>query len=171
MSVRRMKTSTLFSLHFTQMRARCWIIVKKTQHKCPCSATEASNLVCLYFVTSKLHLICKRDGITDKRTDGQTIRLLDAPGGPFRPGIKIYNVLNKKKELNLTQSYDENPYTNRKFNNQLTTQRRHQKRRIHNDCGPTLVQCTKKSYNRDTDVSFPDQMTNFTFTPQFQIII
>ena len=30
------------------------------------------------------------DGQTDKRTDGQadgrTIRLLDAPGGPFRPG-------------------------------------------------------------------------------------
>ena len=26
------------------------------------------------------------DGWTDKQTDGRTIRLLDAPGGPFRPG-------------------------------------------------------------------------------------
>ena len=42
-----------------------------------------------------MHFICKRDGITDRRTDGQTIQLLDAPGGPFRPGhirpIKIFN--------------------------------------------------------------------------------
>ena len=39
------------------------------------------------------HFVCKRDGITDKPTDGQTdrqtIRLLDAPGRPFRPGIKM----------------------------------------------------------------------------------
>ena len=47
-----------------------------------------------------LHFVCKRDGITDKRTngqmdrqtdgqtDGQTIQTLDAPGGPFRPGAE-----------------------------------------------------------------------------------
>ena len=32
----------------------------------------------------------------------------------------------REKDRDLTQSYDENPYTNRKFNNQLTTQKRHQ---------------------------------------------
>ena len=35
-----------------------------------------------------------------------------------------------EKERDLTQSNDENPYTNRKFNNQLTTKRRHQKLRL-----------------------------------------
>ena len=29
------------------------------------------------------------------------------------------------------------PYTNRKFNNLLVTQKHHQKLRLHNDCGPT----------------------------------
>ena len=29
---------------------------------------------------------CKRDGITHRRTDKRTIQILDAPGGPFRPG-------------------------------------------------------------------------------------
>ena len=43
----------------------------------------------------------------------------------------------KKKEEDLTQTNDENPYTNRKFKNQWTTQKRHQERRLHNDCGPT----------------------------------
>ena len=38
---------------------------------------------------------------------------------------KMY-VFVKKKEQVLTQSYDENPYTNRKFNNKLTTQKLHQ---------------------------------------------
>ena len=41
------------------------------------------------------------------------------------------------KEGDLTQSYDKNPYTNRKFENQRTTQNRHQKLRLHNHCGPT----------------------------------
>ena len=43
----------------------------------------------------------------------------------------------RKKEGDLTQSYDKNPYTNRKFENQKTTHKRHQKLRLHNDCGPT----------------------------------
>ena len=34
--------------------------------------------------------------------------------------------LQREKEGNLTQTYDENPYTNRKFENQWTTQKRHQ---------------------------------------------
>ena len=42
-----------------------------------------------------------------------------------------------EKEGDLTQTYDENPYTNRKFENQWTTQKGHQKLRLHNDCGPT----------------------------------
>ena len=33
--------------------------------------------------------------------------------------------LKEKKERDLTQSYDQNPCTNRKINNQLTTQKRH----------------------------------------------
>ena len=45
----------------------------------------------LGYLPPKLAL-CKRDGITDrrtdKRTDGRTIRLLDASGGPFMPGHK-----------------------------------------------------------------------------------
>ena len=42
-----------------------------------------------------------------------------------------------EKGRDLTQSYDESPYTNRKLNSQLTTQKRRQKFRLHNDCGPT----------------------------------
>ena len=42
-----------------------------------------------------------------------------------------------ENERDLTRFYDENPYTNRKFNDQLTTQKRHQKLRLHNDCVPT----------------------------------
>ena len=42
----------------------------------------------------------------------------------------------REKERNLTQSYDENPYTNIKFNNQLTT-KTPPKLRLHNDYGPT----------------------------------
>ena len=33
-----------------------------------------------------LHFVCKRDGITDRETDGGTIQLLVAPIWPFRPG-------------------------------------------------------------------------------------
>ena len=43
----------------------------------------------------------------------------------------------REKEGDLTQSYDKTPYTNRKFENQRTTHKRHQKLRLHNDCGPT----------------------------------
>ena len=42
-----------------------------------------------------------------------------------------------QKEGDLTQSYDKKPYTNRTFENQWTTQKRHQKLRLHNDSGPT----------------------------------
>ena len=37
----------------------------------------------------------------------------------------MHLIFTREKERNLTWSYDENPYTNRKFNNQLTTQKRH----------------------------------------------
>ena len=37
--------------------------------------------------------------------------------------LRLYQ---REKEQDLTRSYDENPYTNWKFNNQLTTQKRHQ---------------------------------------------
>ena len=46
-------------------------------------------------------------------------------------------VIAREKEGYLTQSYDKTPYTNRKFENQRTTHKRHQKLRLHNDCGPT----------------------------------
>ena len=51
-------------------------------------------------------------------------------------------------ERDLTQSYDKNPFTNRKFKNQVTTQKRHQKLRLHNDCGPTGV--VKPVYDHST---------------------
>ena len=35
-------------------------------------------------------------------------------------------IIHREKERYLTQSYNENPYTNRKLNNQLTTEKRHQ---------------------------------------------
>ena len=45
---------------------------------------------CIITQTLNIALFSKQDGITDRRTDrqtdGRTIRLLDAPGGPFRPG-------------------------------------------------------------------------------------
>ena len=43
----------------------------------------------------------------------------------------------KGKERDLTQSYDESPFTNIKFNNQFTSLKRHQKLRLHKDCWPT----------------------------------
>ena len=42
-----------------------------------------------------------------------------------------------EKEGDLTHSYDKTPYTNRKFENQRTTHKRHLKLRLHNNCGPT----------------------------------
>ena len=42
--------------------------------------------------------------------------------------------IQREKERDLTQSYDKTPYTNRKFENQRTTHKRHQKLRLHNDC-------------------------------------
>ena len=42
---------------------------------------------CTLFVSgTELRTDRRTDGQTDKRTDRRTIRLLDAPGGPFRPG-------------------------------------------------------------------------------------
>ena len=43
----------------------------------------------------------------------------------------------REKEGDLTQFYGKNPYTNRQFENQWTTQKRHQKLRLHNEFGPT----------------------------------
>ena len=66
--------------------------------------------------------------------------LLSCTMGPWRYDIvsKSWPSLGwwREKERDLTQSYDESPFTKRKFNNQYTTQKRHQKRRLHNDCGP-----------------------------------
>ena len=42
-----------------------------------------------------------------------------------------------EKERDLTQTYDKNPHTNGKFENQWTTQKRNQNLRLQNDCGPT----------------------------------
>ena len=39
-------------------------------------------------------------------------------------------VLSREKEGDMTKTYDENPYTNRTFENQLKTQKRHQKNSI-----------------------------------------
>ena len=39
--------------------------------------------------------LCKRDGITDRRTNRRTIWLLDAPCGPFRPGHDKMCLLNR----------------------------------------------------------------------------
>ena len=44
----------------------------------------------------------------------------------------------REKERDQNQSNDEIPITNRKFDNQLTTQERHQTFRLHNDCGPRV---------------------------------
>ena len=49
----------------------------------------------------------------------------------------MYIIMQRENEGDLTQTYDENPYTNRKIENQWTTQKRHQKLRLHDDCGPT----------------------------------
>ena len=38
--------------------------------------------------------------------------------------------IKREKEGDLTQSYDKTPYTNRKFENQKTTHKRHQKLRL-----------------------------------------
>ena len=44
---------------------------------------------CTLFVSgTELRTDKQTNGQTDKRTDRRTIRLLDAPGGPFRPGHK-----------------------------------------------------------------------------------
>ena len=52
--------------------------------------------------------------------------------------LLVYGVKGQReKEGDLTQSYDKTPYTNRKFENQRITHKRHQKLRLHNDCGPT----------------------------------
>ena len=43
----------------------------------------------------------------------------------------------KWKEGDLTQTYEENPYTNRKFENNMGNTKTPSKRRLHSDCGPT----------------------------------
>ena len=45
----------------------------------------------------------------------------------------------REKGRDLTQSYDKSPYTRKKKNpkSNVTTHKRHQKLRLHNDCGPT----------------------------------
>ena len=64
-----------------------------------------------YFIISQtLNIaLCKRDGITDRKTDkgtdGRTIRLLDAPDGPFRPGHK-----NSKNTTKMALSRSEPEY-------------------------------------------------------------
>ena len=40
----------------------------------------------LFVSGTELRTDGQTDGRTDKQTDGRTIRLLDDPGGPFRPG-------------------------------------------------------------------------------------
>ena len=66
---------------------------------------------------------------------------LAAPVAMFYGNLQSYMYTGKKhpreKEGDLTQSYDKTPYTKRKFENQRTTHKRHQKLRLHNDCGPT----------------------------------
>ena len=52
---------------------------------------------------------------------------------------KCLNKLNPKTDgvINPQKSYDKTTYTNRKFENQRTTHKRHQKRRLQNDWWPT----------------------------------
>ena len=72
----------------------------------------------------------KCDYRSDTRMDGRT----DAGQGD--PCVPLRFAGDTKRDL--TQSYDKNPYrTNKNFENQWTTHKRHQKLQIHNDCGPT----------------------------------
>ena len=41
-----------------------------------------------------------------------------------------------KKDRDLTQSYDKSPYTHKNFKRQWDNTKRHQKLRLHHDCGP-----------------------------------
>ena len=43
----------------------------------------------------------------------------------------------REKERDLTQSYDKSPYTQKSKKQRDNTKKRHQKLRLHNDCGPT----------------------------------
>ena len=51
--------------------------------------------------------------------------------------LKKFNAVfrTSEKGRDLTQSYDKSPYTDRKIH--VTTQTRHQKLRLYNDCEPT----------------------------------
>ena len=51
--------------------------------------------------------------------------------------LPIYRILYREKQ-DLIQSYDKKLFTNRKFENKWTTQKRHQKIPLNNDCGSTL---------------------------------
>ena len=51
--------------------------------------------------------------------------------------VSSFTLTKREKEGDLTQSYDKIPYTDRKFENQRTIHKCHQKIQLHNDCGPT----------------------------------
>ena len=59
----------------------------------------------------------------------------------------LFLAMSREKE-DLTKSYDKNPYTNRKFENQWTTQKRHLKLRLRDDCGP-MVSLSNNSHPTD----------------------
>ena len=61
---------------------------------------------------------------------------IDNPDLNFNIPIEVI-WLSREKEGDLTHAYDKKPHTNRKFENQRATQKRHQNLRLHNDCGPT----------------------------------
>ena len=57
---------------------------------------------------------------------GESKRLLFVCSSNYLPMIHcIFTNVDREKEGDLTQSYDKNPYTNRKFENQKPTQKRH----------------------------------------------
>ena len=60
--------------------------------------------------------------------------VLEFPG--FKKNV-LYSYTLREKEENLDKSYDKNPYTKRNLENQRATQKRHQKLRLHTNCGPT----------------------------------
>ena len=55
---------------------------------------------------------------------------------PDRKSQELVLIFIQREKEDQTQSYDKNLYINRKFENQRTTQKRHTKIRLHNDCGP-----------------------------------
>ena len=43
---------------------------------------QSKFVYCIITQTLIIVFLCKRDGISNGQTDGQTIQLLDVPGGP-----------------------------------------------------------------------------------------